>query len=994
MHESPCFRQGILWARTLAVAAAFLLFWSPAPASAQTGSVGGTVISEETRQPLPGVQVVVRGTNQGTITDGAGRFLITGVRGPDVTLEVQSLGYRSVERVASVGTTNLEIGLRLSAIELDELVVTGTAGGTSRRALGTTVATLDADNITDKAPVTNLSELLNGRVSGVTIINTTGMIGGGNRVRIRGASSFSLSNEPLIYIDGVRVNNDQSTGPVNQAFGSRSLSRWNDINPEDIESIEIIKGPAAATLYGTEASNGVIQIITKSGRAGAPQFNVTMKQGANWFDNPEGRLWTNYGRVDGEIETIDIVELERSQGRDIWRTGHIQEYDVSASGSAERVRYYVAGTFENSTGADPDNSLRHWGGRVNVAANPSDRWDISGQLAYRTGRTNLGLEAGGGGLTWSTYFASPTRLNTARRGFWSGTPESYISLWDSWQDLNRTTVGATVNHHPFEWFTHRLTVGQDLTREQDNELMHHDQQWLDLFSFADRGYKEVREHNVDYSTVDYSGTAQLDLSPALQSNTSVGAQLYRRYTELVYAYGEAFPVPGLTSISATTQGRTTTETSVENVTLGVYVQEQLGWNNRLFVTGAIRADDNSAFGEDFDLVTYPKLGVSWVISEEPFWRFGGVNTLKLRGAYGESGQQPEAFAAIRTFSPVTGPNDVGTVTPSNLGNPALGPERGKELELGFDAGVLNDRVGVEFTFYNSRTTDAILLREIAPSTGFSGSQFVNAGEIRNRGVELLVRGDAWTAPRHGLELSFNVATNDNEVVSLGDVTDEEFISAGSYLRHQIGHPVGSWFSRRVVSADLNDAGRAVNLMCDDGSGGAMDCADAPDVFIGRTVPKVEGGLNATLRFLDNFELFGQLDFKSGFSKLDGNYRVRCLFFSLCRENFFPEEFDVVDIAELQSAGRYGGVLIDDASFTKLREVSLSYRVPSAWASRLGASRASVRLAGRNLFTWSDYMGLEPESTFNGGSRGGSHSLWEQNVMPQLAQFIASFNVTF
>jgi TonB-dependent SusC/RagA subfamily outer membrane receptor len=967
---------------------------SLAPAVAQGGSVGGRVVDEETRHPLAGAQVVVQGTNRGTLTDASGRFLIPGVSGAQVTLAVNMLGFRRVEQVVSVGSTNLEIGLRATAIELDELVVTGTAGETSRRALGTTVSTVDAEDISRKAPVTNLSELLNGRAAGVTILSTTGMIGGGNRVRIRGASSFSLSNEPLIYIDGVRVNNDQSTGPVNQAFGSRSLSRWNDINPEDIESIEVIKGPAAATLYGTEASNGVIQIITKKGRMGTPEFNVTVKQGANWFANPEGRLWENYGVVDGTVQTIDIVELERSRGNEIWRTGHVQEYDVSASGGAERVRYYVAGTFENSTGADPDNSLRHWGGRVNVVATPSEYWDITGHLGYRTGRTNLGLEAGGGGLTWTTYFASPTRLDGPRRGFWSGTPESYIALWDSWQDLNRTTVGATVNHRPFDWFSQRLTVGQDLTREQDNELMHHDPQWVNLFSFADRGYKEVREHNVDFMTADYSGTVRLPVNDALTSSSSFGGQVYRRFSEIVFAYGEAFPVPGLTSISATTQGRNTTETSVENVTVGVYFQEQLAWKNRLFLTAAVRADDNSAFGEEFDLVTYPKLSGSWVISEEPFWNVPSLNTLKLRAAYGESGQQPEAFAAIRTFNPVTGPNDVGTVTPANLGNPALGPERGKEVELGFDAGLLDDRVGVEVTYYDKRTTDAILLREIAPSTGFSGNQFVNAGEIRNTGVELLVRGQAWSTPRHGLDLSFNIASNDNEVTSLGDVTDENFISAGTFLRHQIGYPVGSWFSRKVVSAELDANGRAQNLMCDDGSGGSIPCAGAPNVFLGRTVPKVEGGLNATLRLFDDFEVFGQLDFKTGFSKLDGNYRVRCFFFSLCRENHFPAEFDPVDIAEIQAAGRYGNVLIDDASFTKLRELSLGYTVPSSLARRLGATRASVRLAGRNLLTWSDYMGLEPESTFNGGSRGGNHSLWEQNVMPQLAQFVASINLTF
>ncbi|HEV2150164.1 MAG TPA: SusC/RagA family TonB-linked outer membrane protein [Longimicrobiaceae bacterium] len=988
---------------TLAAAAvAVLLGVGAPPLHAQaTGTVRGTVTEAGSQRALAGAQVTVPGTGRRTVTGSGGEYLLAGVPAGSQTVRVELIGYSPGERrvtVAPGGTATADLELGQSAVALDALVVTGTAGETRQRSLGTTVARVDAAEIAEKAPVSTVTQMLNGRAAGVTIINTTGMLGGGNRVRIRGAKSFSLSNEPLVYIDGVRVNNDQSTGPVNQAFGSRSLSRWNDINPEDIESIEILKGPAAATLYGTEASNGVIQIITKRGRSGQPRITATVKQGANWFANQEGRLWENYFDVgrDGTIESIDIVELEKSRGNQIWQTGHLQDYDLSISGGADLIRYYVAGSFENSTGADPENSLRHWGGRANVTIAPSEKWDVNASLGYKTGRTNIALEAGGGGLTWTTFFARPDRLvgDDPRRGFYSGTPEAYIGAFDSWQDLARTTISFTANHRPFSWFTHRLTLGQDLTREQDNEIQYHDRQWVRFFSFSDRGYKEMREHNVDYSTVDYTGTVSLPVREGLVSSSSLGGQMYRREDHVLYAYGENFPVPGLTSIAATTQGRTNNESSVENVTIGVFAQQQFAWQDRLFLTAALRADDNSAFGEEFDLVTYPKLSAAWVVTEEPFWRVNFLNTLKLRAAYGQSGQQPEAFAAIRTFRAVTGPGDVGTVTPQNLGNPKLGPERGKEFEVGFDAGLLNDRLSVEFSYYDQRTTDAILEREIAPSSGFSGRQFVNAGEIRNSGIELLVRGEPWRTDRHGLETSFHFATNNNEVVSLGDITDEDFISAGTYLRHQIGHPVGSWFSRRVVSATLDQKGIARNLMCDNGQGGAVACADAPQIYLGRTVPRLEGGFSSTLRLFNNIEIFGQLDFKTGFSKLDGNLRVRCYFFSECRENWFPQEFDPARIAEIQAAGPYGGTLIDDADFLKFREVSVAYQVPSAWAQRVGAGTAAVRVAGRNLYTWTKFDGLEPESVFNGGSRGGNHSLWEQNVLPQLQQVVVSLNVSF
>jgi hypothetical protein len=239
-----------------------------------------------------------------------------------------------------------------------------------------------------------------------------------------------------------------------------------------------------------------------------------------------------------------------------------------------------------------------------------------------------------------------------------------------------------------------------------------------------------------------------------------------------------------------------------------------------------------------------------------------------------------------------------------------------------------------------------------------------------------------------------VSTNDNEVLSLGDVTDEDFISVGSYLRHQIGYPVGSWFSPRVVSAEFDADGTAINLRCDDGHGGSTDCSGAPNVYMGRTVPSTEGGFASTLTLFNNIRLFAQLDFKTGFTKLDGNYRVRCYFFSECRENWYPTEFDPAKIAEIQAAGTYAGALLDDADFLKLREVSVSYGVPSEWVSRVGARSGNITVAARNLYTWTKFMGLEPESTFNGGSRGGAFYLWEQNVLPQLAQLVVTFNVSF
>ncbi len=349
---------------------------------------------------------------------------------------------------------------------------------------------------------------------------------------------------------------------------------------------------------------------------------------------------------------------------------------------------------------------------------------------------------------------------------------------------------------------------------------------------------------------------------------------------------------------------------------------------------------------------------------------------------------------------MTGPNDVGTVTPGTVGNPDLGPERSSEVEAGFDAGFLDDRLGLEFTYYNEHTRDAILLRQIAPSTGFTGSQWVNAGRIDNRGIEVSLRGTPYQSDNVRWDFGFNVSTDHNEVVSLGSVTSENFVQAGSYVKHQIGYPVGSWFSQRVVTATIGSDGTVAksSMICDDGAGGTTPCYDAagslvaPEVFLGRNIPKVDGGVNTTVTLFNRLQLYGQLDFKTGYTKLDGNERVRCFFFALCRENYVPQDYDPVQIAEIQNG--LVDVLIHNASFAKIREISATYTFPDDMASRIGARVLSLTLAGRNLATFTKYPGLEPEATFNGGSRGGSYSLWEQDVLPQLAQFVATLHVGF
>ena len=993
----------------------------PAVVAAQPaqGAVAGTVVAEGSQRPIADAQVSVEGSPLAAATDASGRFRIAGVTGAEVRLTVRRIGYRPATVTARVGATDVRVVLGERALELSQVVVTGTAGAQERRAIGNAVSTVRASDVVATQPVRNVQDLLTGRAAGVSVVASSGQVGTGSRIRVRGASSLSLSNDPLIYVDGVRVDNAQATGPNQQGFGSASISRFNDFNPNDIESIEIIKGPAAATLYGTEASNGVVQIITKKGSAGRATFNAVARLGSSWLPGWRGGYgYVNYGAVaragaPGVLDTVSITAAQLNDslnarfGEDIFRTGGQRSLQTAISGGAAALRYYVGLSRDEEEGVERENRLHRTSVRANLTASPWRAVDVQSSLGYVTGRTYLPYEAGGGGAAWGTFFSSPQFLynspGTAAQtpgnpqlGFRSGPPDVYYQAYTVFQQLSRFTGAITVTNRPASWLDHRFILGLDQTDEDNQEQQpRNDVIGTTYASFsgltgANAGFLGVGTRNVRYASADYALTARAPLPGGWQSVTSVGGQFYGRRVRGRALSASGFPASGILSLAAAATQRLDGDSVFDNNTLGGFVQQQLAWKDRLFLTGAVRRDDNSAFGTDYPAVTYPKLSASYVVSEEPALRIPALfNTLRLRAAYGGSGLQPGAFDAIRTYN-ATG----GALTPQNAGNPDLGPEKSYETELGLDAGVLQDRLSLELTYYAGRTEDAILSRGAAPSNGFPGFQLFNAGRVDRRGLEWTVRGRAVETPRFGLELTVNGSVNRHEIKSLGGATER--VSLNSTIQHVVGYAPGAWWDRRIVSADYNAATRrTTNLLCDNGSGGTVACASAPRVFLGNTVPTREGSFAAAATFLRDFRLNAFVDYRGGHYKLDGNLRTRCGSFTLCRELYYPDEVqNKTLLAGFQNGTAYTYHLIRDASFTRFRELSLTYTLPASLARRVGSSASSVTVAGRNLHLWSRYTGLEPEASFNGGTRGGQFGLWEQSTLPQTRSFVTTFNLSF
>jgi TonB-linked SusC/RagA family outer membrane protein len=963
----------------------------------QTGVVAGTVLSAATLTPIQGAQVRVQGGSAAALTDVSGRFRIANLTGDEVTLLVRGIRYQPSTVVVRMGRTDLRVLLAEATVQLDAVVVTGTTVGTQQRSIGNAVSSINVSQELERSAVGDVGNLINARAAGVIVTSGNGRAGSGTGIAIRGRSTISLNQQPLLYVDGIRVTNDVGTGTGSQ--GGRGVSRLNDISPEDIESIEIIKGPAAATIYGTEASNGVIQVITKKGRASErPRWGLSLRQGTQWFQNPEGRIPTNYAKnAAGQILSWNAIEEEKARGNEIWKNGHLQSFGGTVSGGSGLVQYYLSSIYDTDKGIEPNNHLDRYTGSANMNITPGRTVDVNSRIGYVAGKTHLGADYGVGTITGAMY-GSPLALNTPSRGFGFGYPPEVVwGVFDNTQEVNRFTGSVTFNHRPLSWFTQRLIAGVDQTGEDNQYLQKFvPVEWKPLFTTSgSKGQIQQDIRNITYLTGDYSGTAKFNLTRSLLSNTSFGGQYYQKRVRQSQVVGLEFPAPGL-KVAAAAATRQGSQDFLTNTTVGFYAQEQVAWNDRVFLTAAVRVDNNSAFGDNFDLATYPKVSGTWVISEEPFWKLGAINTLKLRAAYGQSGLQPEVFTALRTFQPITGTGDQPAVTPQLIGNSDLKPERGQELEVGFEGEAFN-RLSVDFTYFSKKTKDAILLRPVPPSSGFPGSQYVNIGQVSNHGLELRATLQAVTNDKIAWDITGNVGTTTDNIDDLGGIP---FVSVpgGPTQRNVQGYPIAGMWAKRVTSARFDaTTGRAVDLQCDGGPGKQpAPCASAPFVFQGTITPKTTGAVANSVTLWKRLSLYGLVDFKRGNKILNTDETIRCAIFTACDVNVNPSKYDPKYVANAQNGSSLQIVdqFIQDASFAMLREISATYTLPEGLARQARATRASITLAGRNLHRWTSYTGLDPESRSIQNVNNPFQAAFDQGVTPTLAQFIATLNLTF
>lgn len=938
---------------------ATLVASSAGVAGAQTGSVTGTVVEGADRRPVVGAQIFVKGTGLATQAGEGGRFTLASIPPGPHTVGVRQLGFAATEKPVTIVAgrrDTLDFVLIQQAISLHEVVVTGTAAATEVRKIGNSVASVNVSDLTEKSPILSVDQLLKGRTAGVLMNISQSAVGSSGQIKIRGTKSISLPSDPALYIDGVKVNNADDRGI---SIGGPGINRISDINPADIDRIEVVRGAAAATLYGTQGSNGVIQIFTKRGRTGAPEWAYEAEGGFERAptDRFPGRLWTQFTGPTG---------FRAHDPKEIVGNGRYERYLAQVSGGGEAVTYFTSLSYQGQNASiAPDANWGHllgWRTNLNAVLTPK----LS--LAARTGFTfnKLRINDTDNALhglysqvvAGLPYTADPTRKWGERFGnFYANQTVENI------QHVLRNTTGLTSDWRPRPNLTQQTTLGIDWFDDEFQKYFPYAYQGsgnkLGAKTNATRSFREV--------TFDYKASLSNTLAAWVTSELSAGAQGDFQTQNRVTGSGTDFPAPGVRTVSSAAT-RTATEDRLETTNAGLFIQETFGLWDKVFVTGGLRVDGNSAFGNDFKYQTYPKASVAYSLSDESFWPTTIVPTMKLRVAYGTSGQAPSQFAADRTYTPVSAQNGQPAVTPNNLGDPNLGPETSSEIELGFDAGILGDRLGIEFTSYFQTTNDALIRKPEPPSLGFLNTQLTNIGQTKSHGIELGI--NALLYRRRNMELSsrVNLATFTSEITDMGGIAP--FLVNDARIVE--GYPVnGLW---RIPLLKWDPVTR-------------RHTAGIDRVYAGTLDPKWFGSISTNYR-LGPLTLTAMADYAGGNKKIDFSHywdtRVRSgdHYLSLIEKpsgKATPAADSLVDYVNVIGST----VFVEDADYLSLSEMALTYSVPDGWIRSTGFRRASVRLSGRNLHMWTKFPGVDPRLSYRGNVPVGGGSDFDSTPVPRV-----------
>jgi len=1084
-----------------------VLVCAASTASAQAGTtISGTVTTEQ-GVPLPGATVLIQGTTTGAHTDDAGRYVIVvpadRANGQSGVLVARVIGYsaRTVPIVLTAGSTiNQNFSLTVNPLNLDVVLVTGAGTSTTRERLTTTINSVDSSALTRAANPQNVVSALAAQAPNVEVRTQSGEPGSSASIKIRGAASLSGTNQPLFVVDGQPIDNQTfSTQSIANGSGTAAgadastvaPNRASDINPADIESIQILKSSAAAAIYGARAANGVVLITTKSGTPGATKYTISSTETFDRVNMPDVLQHQFVQGLNGTAATCggpDCSVARYSWGpaaaagtplfdhsNELFDTGVTADNNLQVSGGNDRTTFYASGGLMNQNGylKGPNNKYNRATIRLKGTQQINSKFKIGGNLSYidtrgkfvQKGSNLSGVMLGAlrtppnfnnedtylpNGLQRAYRFPNATSVAAMENAVYYDNPFFVLDNPGNRSELGRSVANLTADWTPLEWLSVNETLGADYYNDWRLES-------LPLTSGGD-AVGNVTRNDLNNLEIDHNliATAKHTFGTNTDLTFTVGQNLNSRRLRQTFAFGEQLIAPTPFNIQNTITPRVQEYRALRHIE-AYFGQAELSLFDQLVLNLGLRNDGFSTFGSANPRANYPKASAAWTFSNliNNRDRTGLFSYGKLHVAYGETGKEPPAYAAVTALSSTnfftlsgfgdalkSGINGQGALSTSLIvGNPNLKPERNKETEVGADLAFLNSKIDFSATGYNKKGSDIILSAPINASQTGSNQQVLNAATITNKGLELTLNLHPLQRPDAAWDIGVQFGKNKGNVQSLNGAQFITYNLEG--FNGAIGASAIGFAPGVIQGADFVRCGRGLTNVAVTGMGVVADidalCGSAPKgaLFLGpdglpvpdatqRIIadpnPKYTMSYSSSMRW-HKLSLSGLLDVRKGGSVWNGTRGVLDFFgtgidtkqrtmtngqygVNYALKNYpttagpgknvvpfqSPDDWQNWFLGDGGGFGSVGAQFVEDGSFAKLREISLTYTLDNQTFKNLtGFSSADIRIAGRNLKTWTKYTGFDPEVNL-GGAEFLTQGL-DYFINPPTRSFVLSFSLS-
>ena len=1104
MTEEKCVLQRHLRVWTFAVAS---LIMSAEIAGAQGAATVTGRVTGENGQPLQFASVAITTLGLGAQSDVSGRytFVVASARvlGQSVQLTARALGYRpsTVTFNLTPGTVAKDFVLAANPLRLGEVVVTGSGTSSTREVLGTMTTTVDAVDIV-KSSERNVVNSLAAKAAGVTVVSSSGDPGAGTAISIRGISTIQGDGQPLFVVDGMPIDNSaqQTTSGFGDGGGAISSNRLIDLNPADVESVEILKGAAAAAIYGQRASNGVILITTKSGRAGATRYSLSTN--LNLDDvNRAIPLQTSFGLGNRGVTpacnftsgTANCTNRGRNWGpalaagtqtydhfNELFRTATNLDNQLSVSGGDASRTFFLSLGATNQDGVidGPNNYMNRYNIRLKATQALGSKFKVGGNVAYS--QTNGSFVQRGSNLSGLLLGATRTSPEFNQmpyqtelgfhRGYRSPRPiraqdPIYENpLWTqneqkNLSDVNRVIGNISLEYQPTSWLRINYTLGEDYFTDQRLTALPPGSAGSALTGQLTQG--TITNLQIDHNLL---ATANKRFFKWLDATTTLGQNLNSRNTRTNQIFGQGYIGTGISTPNnlVSTNLQAQNFEALTNIA-GYFAQQEVNLWDQLYLKGLIRMDQASSYTPDNRTNFFPAVSAAWNVTNFFGNRDlkGTLSYLKLRAAYGETGREPAPYQFLSYLSSGAQGTAFGTgtanasqagfgglYTSTIFGDPSIGPERISEIETGFDFALFNQRIDGSFSYYDKTSRDVILNLPRSSTTGFT-SNATNGAELSNKGIEIQLNGRVIDRPNFRAELGLNWFRNKSNVATLGGAEFLNVPGGFSPSSFVVGQQIGVFWSSdygrcRLGLTDTDNtvadnSGNNIDLNAACRTAGAPNGAvyidadgfpiqDQSNRLIGDPNPDWQAGVRLGLTFFKKLSVSTLVDIRRGGDVYNGTRgalyqfgtwketekRANCNAGGICSGNelvfgetfqpgptFGPGKGRAVPIGEnyyADGVGGGGGIftgvsgpLIEDGSWTRLREVSVSYSFAGPFLRRIfNLSSADLRLAGRNLLLSTNYSGIDPETNLNGSTSLDRGTDYFNN--PQTRSFVISVSL--